>query len=65
MGRAKNQKRRAAGPGKGTQRQPTALPDGSKGRGVIKRIGTERPDPATHNPTDIADPVARVIKTNS
>lgn len=64
MGRSQKQRRRAKGAGTGTQRQPTALGSG-KGNGVQKRTGLERPSVATHFPTDIADPQARVIKSRS
>lgn len=61
MGRAQRQTRR---PTASVERKPAALASG-KGRGVTKRTGTERPDAATAKPTDIADPVARVIRTRS
>jgi hypothetical protein len=64
MGRAQKNVRRAKGAGTGTQRQPTALANG-KGNGVRKATGTERPEPVTHNPADMADTQARVIKTRS
>ena len=35
------------------------------GNDVTRRTGTERPDASTANPGDMADPVARVIRTNS
>lgn len=62
MGRAQKQKRRGS-LAASAQVQPSALGDG-KGAGVTKRTGTERPDPATGNPRDLADPTARVIKTD-
>jgi hypothetical protein len=64
MSRAQKNTRRASGAGKGAQRQPTALGSG-KGNGVAKRTGRERPQPATLNPADMADPTPRVIKTRS
>lgn len=61
MSRAQKQRRRAKGAGATTERKPVAIGDAR----VTKRSGTERPDPATHAPTDIADSQARVIKTRS
>lgn len=60
MGRAKNQRRRAAGAGKSAAKQ---LGAGLKFGDVTKRAGTERPGA----PTESIAPVAKaaVIKTNS
>ncbi len=66
MSRAQKNVRLGKGAGKSVQRQPTALPYGSKGRGVVKRTGLERDGSvATLNPQDMADTQARVIKTRS
>lgn len=61
MSRSVKNVRRA---GASVERKPTALGSG-KGNGVVKRTGRERPNEATANPNDIADPQARVIKTRS
>lgn len=59
MSRAVKNVRRS---GASAERKPTDIREGN---GVTKRTGLERPAPATHNPVDIADPQARVIKTDS
>ena len=64
MSRSQKNVRRGKSAGANAERKPTALGDG-KGAGVTKRTGTERPDAATNNPKDMADPVARVIRTRS
>lgn len=64
MSRAVRNKRLGATRGASAERKPTQLGEG-KGNGVVRKSGTERPQPATANPTDIADPQARVIKTRS
>lgn len=64
MSRAQKNTRRGKQSTASVQRQPTQLGSG-KGNGVTKRTGLERPQVVTRHPTDMADPVARVIKTRS
>lgn len=56
MGRAKTQAKRRGGAGTSKQGGKAV----GTAPGVSKFSGTERPDRPTKNPTDIADPVARV-----
>ena len=64
MSRSQKNARRGNSRSASVERKPTPTGEG-KGAGVTKRSGTERPDPATGNPKDMADPVARVIRTRS
>lgn len=59
MGIAKKLRMRADGPG------PSVEGGAATGRppGLTQTSGTERPDSPTANPTDLADPTARVIQT--
>ena len=63
MSRAQKNVRRKGGAAS-AERKPVAINSG-KGAGVTRRTGTERPDPATGNPKNMADPVARIIKSRS
>ena len=62
MGRQKRNQMR------GTGKSPSAeypAGDAREGNGVTRADGKHDPDPVTQRPTDIADPTARVIRTNS
>ena len=61
MGRGKQQAKRRGGAGKSKQGGSAV----GRPPGLTQTSGTQRPDAPTKRPTDIADPVARVIKTRS
>ena len=60
MGRAKTQAKRRGKAAKLPSAKAVGRPTG-----LTQTSGTQRPDSPTAKPTDIADPVARVIRTRS